>query len=107
MGRIFRVMLVGAVITAAGFAEAAPDPRYCQMMSTLAKKIAEDRDKGVSYKAELGLLKGATEDEEATASMVAIYKAARGMAKIVYIDNPKLTPEGAFKLHYVICMSAK
>jgi hypothetical protein len=100
-------MLAGGAIMAANVVAAAPDPRYCQMISTLAKKIAEDRDKGVSYKAELGLLKGATEDEEATASMAAIYKAAKGMAKIIYVDNPKLTPEGAYKLHYVICMSAK
>jgi hypothetical protein len=107
MTTLVQVCAAGLLIAMASLAEAAPDPRYCQMMSSLAKKIAEDRDKGVSYKAELGLLKGATEDEDATASMAAIYKAAKGMAKIIYIDNPKLTPEGAYKLHYVICMSAK
>ena len=105
MKKIATMVVALMALTGTRFAAAAPDPRYCQMMSTLAKKIAEDRDKGVSYKAELGLLKGATED--GTVSMNAIYKAARGMAKLIYIDNPNLTPEGAYKLHYVICMSAK
>ncbi|SDC80473.1 hypothetical protein SAMN05428966_102374 [Massilia sp. PDC64] len=105
MKALLQASTAAALIAVLNIGHAAPDPRYCQMMSTLAKKIAEDRDKGVSYKAELGLLKGATED--GTASMTAIYKAARGMAKVIYIDNPNLTPEGAYKLHYVICMSAK
>jgi hypothetical protein len=101
------VVLLGAVAvlsTMSTIASATPDPRYCQMVSSLAKKIAEDRDKGVTYKAELRVLKSAI---DGTPSSGDIYKMAQGMAKIIYVDNPKLTPEGAFKLHYVVCMSAK
>jgi len=102
-------LLTGAALASAiiigNLAHAAqPDPRYCEMVSTLAKKIADDRDRGVSYKAELGLLKGATEDEP---HLRPLFRMAQAMAKMIYIENPRLTPEGAYKLNYVVCMSQK
>lgn len=48
-------------IVASTFAHGAPDPAFCQMNASLAQSIAEDRDKGIHIKAELGKLKGATE----------------------------------------------
>jgi hypothetical protein len=83
---------------------AAPNLQLCQMLASLAKNIAEDRDRGVAYKAELGKLKGAMEDEP---QMKPIYTIATGLAKIVYKQYPALTPDGAYKLEYQSCMSQK
>lgn len=94
------LILVGII----GIAQAAPDQRQCEMIGVLAKSIAENRDKGMVYKAQLGLLKGATEGQP---RLREIHKTALGMAKMIYIDMPRLTPEGAFKLYYVTCMSQK
>lgn len=88
----------------ANVAVAAPDPAYCGMVAAMAKSITADRDRGVAYKAELGMLKGATEGET---NMANIYAVATNIAKVVYKEMPNLTPEGAYKLHYVVCMSQK
>lgn len=83
-------------------ANAAPNQELCSMFGSLAQGITEDRDRGVSYNAELGKIKGATEGLPSTAG---ILKFAKGAIHTVYLDMPKLTPEGAYKLHYVVCMS--
>lgn len=88
----------------ANIAVAAPDPAYCGMVAAMAKSITVDRDRGVAYKAELGLLKGATEGEK---NMANIYKVASNIARVVYKEMPNLTPEGAYNLHYVVCMGQK
>lgn len=97
-------MLVGAIIVTNMVHAAEPDPRYCHMVSMLAKTIAEDRDRGVDYKAELRQLNGAAEDIPSRRPML---RMAQAMAKMIYIENPRLTPEGAYKLNYVVCMSQK
>jgi hypothetical protein len=88
----------------ANVAVAAPDPAYCGMVAAMAKSITADRDRGVAYKAELGMLKGATEGEK---NMASIYKVASNIARVVYKEMPNLTPEGAYNLHYVVCMGQK
>jgi hypothetical protein len=93
--------LICAIVSASAFA--APDPHYCEMVGSLAKGITEDRDRGVSYQAELGKLKGATGGLASTADIFTIAKTA---LKVVYLDMPKLTPVGAYKLHYVACMAS-
>lgn len=98
-----------AIIAAASLvipmvANAAPNQEFCSMVGSLAKGITEDKDRGVSYNAELGKIKGATEGLQSTAG---IFKIAKGAIHTVYLDMPMLTPEGAYKLYYVACMSQK
>ena len=105
MKRLLSSATLAGLIMVGNLAHAAqPDPRYSEMVSTLAKTIADDRDCGVSYKAELGLLKGATEDEP---HFRPLFGMAQAMAKMIYIENPRLTPEGAYMVNYVVCMSQK
>jgi hypothetical protein len=92
---------VGIVCLAVSLNAAAADSRYCEMLGSLAKSIAEDHAKGVSYKAELGKLTGAGDGLPAN-----VLQLTMTMAKTIYIDMPKLTPEGAYKLHYVACMAS-
>lgn len=96
--------VVGMLVVVAVGAQAAPDKRYCEMVASLAKGITEDRDKGVSYNAQLGKLKGASEGVPSAAGILVVSKA---ILQTVYLDMPKITPEGAYKLHYVACMTAK
>lgn len=91
-------------MTASISAFSTPDQNYCHMVASLAKGITEDRDRGVSYKAELGKLKGATEGLPTSTGILQISKSA---LQTVYLDMPKITPDGAYKLHYIACMSAK
>jgi len=81
-------------------------PQLCQMLVSLAKNIAEDRDRGVVYKGELGKLKGAIVDEP---QMKPIYTTAIRLAKIVYkhYPTPLLLLDSASKLEYRSCMSQK
>lgn len=48
--------------------------------------------------------KGATEGEK---NMANIYKFASNIACVAYKEMPNLTPEGAYNLHYVVCMGQK
>jgi len=100
MKRVVVAILAGVINVAA----AAPDPQYCNAVASLARKIAEDREKGVSYKAELAMLNASMDD---IPSKRALNEMARNMAKVIYVEMPRLTPEGAYKLHYVVCMSQK
>ena len=83
---------------------AASDPAYCEMIGSLARGITEDRDRGVSYNAALGKIKGAA---EGVPSAKGILQIAKGTLKMVYMDMPNITPEGAFNLNYLACMKAK
>ncbi|MBU6503646.1 MAG: hypothetical protein KGQ35_12385 [Burkholderiales bacterium] len=73
------------------------------MSASLARSIAEERDKGVSYDAELGKIIGASHD---LPSASGIQQLSVSMLKTIYIDMPQITPEGAYKLYYVACISA-
>jgi len=83
---------------------AAPDPKYCELVGSLARGITEDRDRGVAYNAELGKIRGAAEGMPGAEDILTISKAA---LKTSYLDMPKLTPEGAYKLYYFSCMASK
>jgi hypothetical protein len=79
-------------------------PEYCEMIGSLARGITQDRDRGVSYNAELGKIKGATQDLPSGDEILVISLAT---IKTVYLDMPKITPEGAYKLNYLACITAK
>jgi hypothetical protein len=104
MAASIKKLLPTFFIVASTFAHGEPDPAFCQMNASLAQSIAEDRDKGVHIKAELGKLKGAT---EGLPSRPDLEKMARSQVQTIYVDMPRLTPVGAYKLFYVACMSQK
>jgi hypothetical protein len=83
-------------------AVAGQDAAYCEMVGSLARGITADRDRNVSYNAELGKIKGATQDLPSRNGIFAISKSALKMA---YLEMPKITPADAYKLYYVTCMS--
>jgi hypothetical protein len=97
-----KALLVSLMAACIGGASAGQDPKLCEMVGSLAQGIAEDRDRGVSYNAELGKIKGASQDVHSYQGIMLLSKSA---LKTVYLDMPKITPEGAYKLHYVACMS--
>ena len=98
-----KTIIFSTLLMISTLAAAAPDPRLCEMLSSLAKGIAEDRDSGTPYKAEFAKLKAAA---KGLPSSMGIMEFSKGAVKTIYVDMPKLTPEGAYKLHYVACMSA-
>lgn len=98
------IMVPGLLLASNGSAFGKPDPAYCGMVATLARGITEERDRGVSYSAALGKIKGASQDLQSSEGILIIAKAA---LKTVYLDMPKLTPEGAYMLHFAACISAK
>lgn len=93
-----------SLLILAGHASAGQDQAFCEMVGSLARGIAEDRDRGISYNAELGKIKGAAQDLPSLKGIVALSKSA---LNTVYLEMPKITPEGAYKLHYVACITAK
>ena len=100
-----RIIIVPTLVLAfSGSAIAAPDQAFCKMVGSLARGITEDRERGVSYNAELGKIIGATQDLPSSDGILAISKSALNTA---YLEMPKITPEGAYKLHYVACMAVK
>lgn len=99
-----KIIISALLVAMSSGAFAGQDPAFCEMVGALAHGIAEDRERGVSYKAELGKITGASDGLPSTRGILAIGKAA---VKTVYLDMPKLSPEGAYKLHYVACMAAK
>ena|ERR1035437_9486518 len=100
---LMKAIIFSALLAISTQATSAPDPRLCEMLSSLAKGIAEDRDNGTPYKTEVAKLKAAAKD---LPSSMGIMEFSKSAAKTIYIDMPKLTPEGAYKLHYVACMNA-
>jgi hypothetical protein len=91
--------LVIAVCASTAHAAAA-DPVMCSMVGMLARSIAVDRENGVPYKAEVKRIAQAVKkapNERATLQM------SRHLAQIVYVDMPRLSPDGAYKLAFVSC----
>ena len=84
-------------------ASAEQDPATCKEIANMAWNIANDRDQGTSYHAELGKLKGAAEDAQAGKM---IMKIANPMLKVLYKDQPNLAPNDAFKSFFTLCMKA-
>lgn len=83
---------------------AAQNPeRYCQMLGDLGRGIAMDRERGVSYKAALKKITDAARD---TPSFDGIMEIAKVTIQTVYLDMPKITPDGSYKLNYAVCMAA-
>lgn len=76
----------------------------CEMVSEIAANIANDRDQGISYNAELGKLKGAAKNTPNSDWLLIIGKSA---IKTVYNDLPKITPKDAYKFYYEACTSLK
>jgi hypothetical protein len=81
---------------------AAPNPQLCDMVGSLALRIAQDRDAGMPYK---------TAVQRHTAAAAGMPPAFLMMSKsainTVYLEQPKITPDGAYGLHFQACMAAK
>lgn len=88
-------------ISSGAFAE--QDPAFCKMAGALAQGIAQDRERGVPYKVEIRNIDANWDGSQSTKGILALAKSA---VKTVYLDMPKLSPEGAYKLYYVACMAA-
>lgn len=105
MRSILKIRLLSAFLIAyVGTVSAGQDEKYCQIVGLLARGITEDRDRGVSYNAEWRKIKTMAEGEAGEVRLLVLSKSA---LNTVYLDMPKITPEGAFKLHYVACMAVQ
>jgi hypothetical protein len=93
------------VLTSKAFA--AQDPAMCELIGSLASGIAVDRNHGVTYNAELGKVKGALQDMPSGKTRNDLLAISKSALKTVYLDMPKITPDGAYKYYYVVCMDAK
>ena len=102
-GMVMKAIIFSALFVVSTLVTAAPDPRLCEMFGLLAKGIAEDRDQGTPFNKESAKLKAAAAGLPST---IGINEFSKGAMQTIYRDMPKLTPEGAYKLHYVACMSA-
>jgi len=98
-----KIVISVLLFTITGSAFAGQDPAFCKMAGALAQGIVQDRERGVPYKVELGNITAASDGLQSTSGIVALGKAA---VKTAYLDMPKLSQEGAYKLYYVACMAA-
>lgn len=81
----------------------AADDSLCSMYGSLARGITEDRDRGIPYDTERSRLKAAAKGLPSNPGLMQISLSA---LKTSYLDMPKLTPEGAYKLFYAACLAA-
>lgn len=102
--RVTTLLLAALLTFNVSQAMAAQDPAYCQMLGDLGRGIAMDRDKGVSYKAALKKVTDAARDTPSFNGIMAIAKAT---IQTVYLDMPKISPDGSYKLNYAACMASK
>lgn len=94
------VALVCSLLSLAAFS--APNPKLCDMIGALAQDITQKRDEGMSYKNAI---------KRITAGAAGLPKGVlmlgESAVRTAYLDQPTITPAGAYSLHYMACMSAK
>ena len=78
------------------------DPAYCKEVANAAWNIANDRDNGTSYHAELGKIKGAAEDTEGGGKFL---KVCMPILKTLYKDKSKETPDDALRNYFAQCLN--
>lgn len=96
---IFMLAMAGA-----GSALAAPPEQFCDGIGAIGQRMVYDRDSGISYRAQrerIPVLARGLPDSAAMQRML------REIAKTVYVDMPQLSPEGAYKLFKLMCLSAE
>ena len=86
---------------------AAQDQAMCEMIGQLANGIANDRDRGVSYNKKKKKVKGALQDLPSGKTRNGLLDISKSALRTVYVDMPKISPDGAFNFYYVVCMGAK
>lgn len=94
--------LACVVVFVATAACAAPNPQLCDAMGVLARRVVQDRDGGMAYKTAL---------QRHTAAAAGMPPAFLMMSKLAintaYLEQPNITPDGAYGLLYQSCMAAK
>ncbi|WP_157463114.1 hypothetical protein [Curvibacter gracilis] len=100
--RLVRVAILLILSAGCGVSFAAKDPAYCKMIADLGRGVATWRDAGVPYDAALKRISSAARD---TPSFAGIMQIGQSAVQTAYLDMPKITPDGAYKLYYVACMS--
>lgn len=96
--------IVALLIT--GSASAANTEKYCNAIAEAATGYVGDRDYGWSYSKTLSILDAAIEQANLSPAERPKYRRdARAAAKIAYIDFPRITSNGIYKLVHLGCMS--
>jgi hypothetical protein len=88
--------VLGSVMWVTAAAQSPPDFAMCARLGQLARSIAQDRDRGVTYQDKVRGL------NEALARVPEEHAKSLQLAKAIY-DIPSMTPEGAYKLAYAPC----
>jgi hypothetical protein len=87
----------------ATLALASPPQEFCDAMGAAARRLATDRNNGISYKEQTKRIRAAVATTSDPASTEKLFD---GLARTVYIEMPRLTPEGAYSFARVACMTS-
>lgn len=96
--------LVAALTPSTAFA--ANTESYCNSIAEMATGYVGDRNYGWPYSKTLAVLNAAVDQAKLSDSQRTKYRRdAQAAAKIAYIDFPKITEQGIYKLVHLGCMS--
>ena len=93
-----------AVVVSAASSSAATISDTCDGIGLMASKLAEARISGVPYKTQLARNRVTARGTSDAAAMIQLTDA---LTRLVYVEMPKLSPEGAYNMAHLMCSSGK